>query len=265
MSRTSLSIVLSIVSLTILNIPTSAQTTPEKWEYNVAGRCIPSETDLNKLGDQGWELISVTANGDGGCPVYYFKRPRREFFYPPPVAPPPPPATPPKCSLTLAQAPAFRGIRLGMSTDELLDLFPRSKDQPEIIKRLSEAKIYFGKTELTFSNRTYPENNTMFGNSVYSYQITLLDGHVTSINVHYSFQGAFNWTPKTWIPKVSEVYNFPKPEDWQGNSVTCQGFKITAGALNDGAGFTLSGSDADQEVKQRREAASEKLRSEFKP
>jgi hypothetical protein len=266
MSRTSLSIVLSIVSLTnLLNIPVSAQTgptNPEKWEYKVSNGCF-NESDLNKQGDEGWELIGMTFNSDGNCRGSYFKRPKKEFFNPPPAAPTP--AGPPRCNLTLAQAPIFRGIRLGMSTDELLDLFPRSKEQLEIIKRLSEAKIFFGRTDLSFSQNTYPENDAMFGNSVSVYQITMLDGRVTSINVQYSFQGNFYWTDKTWIPKVSEAYNLPKPEDWQGNSLTCQGFKITAGGNNTFAHFNLSGPDANREVRQRSEAFSEKLRTEFKP
>ena len=34
----------------------------------------------------------------------------------------------PKCTLTLSQAPAIRGLRLGMNSEEVLTIFPESLD-----------------------------------------------------------------------------------------------------------------------------------------
>ena len=71
----------------------STDTAVQKWEYRVVTlrssrerraadvetfrvRNKDSETALNELGSQGWELVSVRENPSND-PVYYFKRPVR--------------------------------------------------------------------------------------------------------------------------------------------------------------------------------------------
>ena len=66
----------------------------QKWEYRVlrinstrpeeAGRTPrarsgAAETQLNKLGEQGWELVTVRLDGSApaASPIFYFKRPKR--------------------------------------------------------------------------------------------------------------------------------------------------------------------------------------------
>lgn len=45
----------------------------QEWEYKIAESL--DESDLNELGEDGWELVAVTSN-DSGSPLYfYFKRP----------------------------------------------------------------------------------------------------------------------------------------------------------------------------------------------
>jgi hypothetical protein len=263
MNKVSLSVVLSIVSLTLVSgLSATAQTRPEKWEYKSD---ICNIETLNKYGDEGWELVSTHVSSNN-CTAF-FKRPKNQIFNPPPATPPPP--GPPTCSLTLSQAPVFYGIRLGMSTDELLALFPRSKEQSEIIKKLSEP--YYGSVDLRFSKSTYSENKTMFSDNVSSYDISLLDNRVTAVAVQYNFSpGAnrsYNWTNESWIQKLSEDYNIPKPEDWRGSdNLICQGFRIRSSASNDSA-FIYIGSlpTSYDESRKRREADSEKLRRAFKP
>jgi hypothetical protein len=269
MSRASLFIVLSIISLTFLvSIPASAQTQPEKWEYKKIGCSDITEADLNKHGDEGWELVSVSYGTT--CYGFFFKRPKKERFHPTP----PPPAGPPKCNLTLAQAPVIRGIRLGMSTDELLALFPRSKDQSDIIRELSRAEVNYGVVNLSFPRDTYPENKEMFSNNITYYRITLFDGRVASFSADYIFSSQNNrnpeWTYRTWILKLSETYNLPKPEDWFRSgtnyaSIDCQDVRLSINASSDSASISITGLHINEQIKQRREAASEKLRSEFKP
>jgi hypothetical protein len=271
MSRASLSIVFSIVSLTfLLCLPATAQTQPEVWEYKYANVCMQNvDSELNKYGEQGWELVSVVALPNN-CPYYYFKRPQKQIFIPTPPAP----AGPSKCNLTLAQAPVIRGIRLGMTTDELLSLFPRSKEQSDTIKALSNAEANYGVISVYFGLDKYPENKAMFSNNIGYYQITLFDGRVASFSANYNFTTQENrshdWTYMTWIPKLSETYNLPKPEDWAGSnvydaSITCQGFQMKVYARGNGASIGIIGPQYDEQIKQRREAASDQLRRDFKP
>jgi hypothetical protein len=271
MSRASLFIVFSIMALThLLCVPAIAQTQPEKWEYKYAQICSYNfDSEMKKLGEEGWELVS----GDdiaSNCKHFIFKRPKKEIFYPTQPAP----AGPPKCNLTLAQAPVIRGIRLGMSTDELLALFPRSKEQSDTIKALSYAEARYGVTSLFFGSDKYPENKAMFSNNISYYNITLFDGRVASFSANYNFTTQENrsheWTYMTWIPKLSETYNLPKPEDWAGSnandaSITCQGFRMKVNARGNGAAIEIIGPPYDEQIKQRREAASEQLRRDFKP
>lgn len=273
MSRASLSFVLSIVSLTFsLNLSATAQTQPEVWEYKHANVCMQNfDAELNKYGEQGWELVSVAVLS-GNCPSYYFKRPKKRTFTP---TPPPPPVSQPNCNLTLAQAPVIRGISLGMSADELFALFPRSKEQSDTIKALSNEEANYGLVQgLAFSLDKYPENKAMFSNNIGYYNATLFDGRVACFSAYYYFRTqenrSHNWTYMTWIPKLSEGYNLPKPEDWSREdeyvaNITCQGFRMRVDARGNTASINITGPSYDEQIKQRREAASEKLRSEFKP
>ncbi len=272
MSRASLSFVLSIVSLTFsLSLSAIAQTQPEVWEYKFARLCKQNvDAELNKYGEQGWELVSVPVLS-GDCTYSYFKRPKKQIFTPTPPAL----ASPLTCNMTPAQAPVIRGIRLGMSTDELFVLFPRSKEQSEIINALSYAERDYGVVSLNFRLDKYPENKVMFSNNIYNYNIVLFDDRVEKFDVNYSFPTRDNryhdWTYTTWIPKLSETYDLPILEDWTGSgrnfaNITCQGFRmiVTAG-INDTTSISIIGPPYEEKIKQRREAASEKLRSEFKP
>lgn len=43
------------------------------WEYCIRDRC--SEAELNQLGADGWELVSVVFNASTLLTLLYFKRP----------------------------------------------------------------------------------------------------------------------------------------------------------------------------------------------
>ena len=46
----------------------------QKWEYKVVGHTL-SEGELNRLGDEGWELVIVAGAGSVNCTMI-FKRPK---------------------------------------------------------------------------------------------------------------------------------------------------------------------------------------------
>ena len=45
-----------------------------KWEYLIQEGL--SEYKLSMFGEQGWELVAVTCNGNGSPVYFYFKRPK---------------------------------------------------------------------------------------------------------------------------------------------------------------------------------------------
>lgn len=53
----------------------------QKWEYKIV--YLPSESELNKLGNEGWELVSVAADVSGDAHgmsssmTAYLKRPKK--------------------------------------------------------------------------------------------------------------------------------------------------------------------------------------------
>lgn len=50
-----------------------------KWEYKQLEEYGPDEYTLDRLGDEGWELVTVIRKHvDGGAFVFYFKRPIKE-------------------------------------------------------------------------------------------------------------------------------------------------------------------------------------------
>src|SRR5438046_1979359 len=59
------------------------------------------------------------------------------------------------CTLTLAGAPTINGLRLGMTPDEVLALFPGSKDDPELRTELSRPPRQFGNSSLLIRPSKY--------------------------------------------------------------------------------------------------------------
>ena len=67
-NRIALAAMLLVSLLCVVGFARRAQESRPRWEYKAAcGR-----PDLNKLGEEGWELVTVTQDGRVSCP--YFKR-----------------------------------------------------------------------------------------------------------------------------------------------------------------------------------------------
>jgi hypothetical protein len=49
--------------------------TMASWEYYTSR----DDSELETLGRQGWELVSVLPGEAGGAPTFYFKRPAHDF------------------------------------------------------------------------------------------------------------------------------------------------------------------------------------------
>lgn len=205
-----------------------------KWEYKILNSCNEEDrkVDIHKLGEEGWELVNADASN---CLTYYFKRPLREGVkptatLPAPTAPSKPGA--PQCSLPLEKAPVIRGLRLGMSIDELWVLFPGRADEWNYKSQLTDADKppKYGAVQLTFRPLSNPNKESIF-DGVREYRIVLLDGRVSEINVLYRFSEAQSvfWTNENWIAKLSEAFGLPGAESWLGKDekqIICNGFEL---------------------------------------
>lgn len=275
---------LSILFSSIL-FAQSKQLPAQRWEYFTAQFCNHNREELNKYGDDGWELVTVFGDQSNGCGNYTFKRLKSANApkYVDPNERPKPTANTPACQLTLAQAPKFRGIRLGMSVQELLGLFPGSEENPDVkipLERAKKPDEQPGLATFGFSAKQYQntkEAKELFAD-VSGYHFQFFDSHLVSFTVYvpeYRPDVNWQWTISAWEKKLSETFNLPLSKEWgesnrnhQGSSgLQCNGFFVAASASGRSSYFAIqetTSSSIDDKVAQRKEKMMEKIREEFK-
>jgi hypothetical protein len=181
----------------------------------------------------------------------------------------------PTCKLTEANAPNIRGIRLGMSTRDLLALFPGSADRQEIKDALKEAGAVAGSetVRLTLVPATYSSGERFA--RIDAVSASLEKGRLVGFGVTYIGPGSNgpSWrNVDEWIAKLAEAFNLPSSQAWATSSeenrskvLRCSGFEIEATAAG-GTGALSVRSNADSRAEEERMSAEqEKKRREFKP
>lgn len=173
------------------------------------------------------------------------------------------------CRLTPAQAPEVRGIRLGMNTENLRRLFPEENNQASIrgAINISQEPDRFGSSHLDLRPDPTAPNSRFADVSFIS--IFLLDGQVRGFLISYNKP---HWeNVDQFITRLAESLNLPRPEAWQagGSShqkrLVCDNLQIdvTASALNNT--LYIHDLSMDRVVRERREAARERERRDFRP
>src|ERR1700682_5474451 len=90
----------------------------------------------------------------------------------------------PTCQLTLAGAPDIRGLRLGMTSKEVLTLFPGSEEDAEVRTSLSRPPSQFGVSSFVIRPDKYESKEKFAGVSQITF--SLLDGRVSSFSAGYN-------------------------------------------------------------------------------
>jgi hypothetical protein len=186
----------------------------------------------------------------------------------------PKPQNTPRCSLTSAQAPTIRGsVKLGMSMQELLSVFPGKN---EVIKHAldrSEGFPNFGVARLNI----YTTNDEDRFAGIESIDATVFDGRVAEIRVSYlTYPRGPQWLKvDDFIAKLSEAFTLQAAEDWgfsgdtnfDSKTLTCSGWEIEATIFHGGGAgsFKLRNSVYNSVVKERAAADAERKRREFRP
>lgn len=173
-----------------------------------------------------------------------------------------------RCSLKPAQAPEIRGIRLGMSAEQLLSLFPESSNQQSITAAIRNSKSVESYGVSRFELRPeYATPNPRFEGVNYIH-VELLDTRITSFQIEYK---GFEWeTVSQFVGRLSEGLRLPI-ESWDSGAssshMTCDGFRIDAYANRGSTQSIVRVVDTStpQIVEDRRAAAREKVRQTFKP
>ena len=181
-----------------------------------------------------------------------------------------------QCSLTVAESPAIRGLKLGLSAEQLLSLFPGSLERPEIKNAIDNAQgsPNYGVARLSFRSSAYSSTFRDRFTGVDSIDVELFDGKVARFRVTYlgpltSPRGPRWPNVDGFIARLSEAFALPDPENWNYVSsdfktLKCNGFEIRASNPN-ASGSILFSTAFEKTAWQRAEAEEERRRREFKP
>jgi hypothetical protein len=247
---------LALCSL-LLDFSAAYGQTPKKedrsaeWEYKQLGS--PSDDLLNHYAKDGWE-IGAAAGGANEYTSFYFVVLKRSKSHPlfgtptPGFLTPPPPPFPvkSKCKMTLAQAPAIRGLRLGMTSDELFASFPADEsEQSDRAQQLKNAELHphYGYASFQFDPSRYSTGDRFTGISTLNFG--MFDKKVVYLSATYS-----NMPILERMGQVMEIitrhFGLPEFKAWPGYSeslehynspsLSCDGFTFQA---HGGGGFIM--------------------------
>lgn len=267
---------LLLITLLSGNAAVAQTQTAMRWEYKTTSSCDQAATSLNELGDVGWEMVTVENYSNSSCVTYHLKRqkPKDAPAYVRPESQPPKPAPPPRCQLTIDQAPAIRGFRLGMDVNEILALMPEGVEKFNVKTMLEKASRPpgYGLTDFSISrNQVLPtQANLERFAGVEDFRFFILDNRIVEINVKYSSLSSRerpNWTAQSWAAKIVQAFSLPDLSFWDTKvyprRITCSGFSASINHSDQSVG--IRDTSFQKTIDQRRAAEQERMRREFKP
>lgn len=167
------------------------------------------------------------------------------------------------CPLQIAVAPVLHGLKLGMTREEVLEMFPESKDDADLKPLLSRAPSQFGGTELVIHPQKYEKSKDKFP-GIDHINFSFLDGHANTINVGYA--GPAYSHVDEFVKKFVAGTSLPPADQWQAypgmdtqmKTLTCQDFEVRIFAGGEGGNLNyvlLTDLEASKTLKDRRAKA----------
>jgi len=175
-----------------------------------------------------------------------------------------------RCDLTEAKTPNVRGIRLGMSLEQLLALFPGSSRRKEMKEALERAKAAASDemVYLFFDPATDANGDRYAG--VDSVSAGIYKGRVMDFTVLYV--GPTWRTIDEWVAKLSESFNLPGVQGWvagpdenPNRMLRCGEIEIDAAIQGGGGSVRVRNTEYLKEAPERAKAEEERRRRAFKP
>lgn len=174
------------------------------------------------------------------------------------------------CGLTEANAPAVRGIRLGMTVDQLVGLFPGSAKRREVREALERAKASTGNEPVTLAfDPAADAGGERFG-GVDSVSASVYKGRVIAFDIVYV--GTTWRTIDEWVDKVAQSYGLPAAARWQpgpnenpNRVLGCSGIEIEAAIQGGGSSISIRNKEMLRSMAERLNATDENKRRAFKP
>lgn len=168
------------------------------------------------------------------------------------------------CMLSMSQVPVLHGLKLGITADEVLALFPGGKEDPQVRSYLSTPPSNVGTSQFVITPSKYDSGERFTGISQITF--TLLDGRVSNFTVGYNGP---EWPHvDRFVARFVEGTNLPAPNlwepyvgmDYQLKTLTCTDFSIRVFAGGAGGNLNyveLRDLEADKKLKERRRKARE--------
>lgn len=179
---------------------------------------------------------------------------------------PPPPASAVSddapCSLKLEQSPVIKGLKLGMTPEQVLALFPGSNEDAEVRSELARPASQFGLSGLLIKPESYKSKERFA--EITQITFSLLDGRIYTMHVGYKGP---EWPHvDKFVEKFTEGTNLPTAEGWQARvgldtqmkTLKCTGFEVQifAGGKDGNLNYVLMrDAVADKMLKDRRDKA----------
>ena len=247
---------------------------PAEWEYKQVNN--PSDEYLNHSAKDGWEVVAAAGGANEIISFYWviLKRSKSHPLFgtqPPVTLAPLIPYQKPKCKLTLAQAPVIRGLRLGMTSDELFAIFPANgREEFDRVQQLKNAEIYpnYGYASFQFNPSNYATKDRFTG--IGRLTLGLFDRKVVSISVDYWNTPRFD-RPGQAMEIIIRQFGLPELKDWPGSSeylsyasLPCDGFSFQAYAGRGSILISLTDPTYKKIADERKKADVAKKLGEFK-
>ena len=166
------------------------------------------------------------------------------------------------CPLTMSVTPVIHGLKLGMTTEEVLALFPDSKDDDEVKSILARPASELGVSELIIRPEKFQSKENYKG--INHITFSLLDGRVLTFTVTYN--GPAYSHVDQFVTKFVEGTNLPPADQWQAfvgldnqlKTLTCKDFEVRvfAGGEKGNLNYVLmTDLEAHKKLKDRRAKA----------
>ena len=170
------------------------------------------------------------------------------------------------CRLTIAQSPALRGLKLGMTIDEVQELFTKKIFRPEK-HGLPPPRLGFRRVSLSdvvnlLTPNQYPTSFDLSG--IESGSMEFLDDVMTSVELYYIGGQDFDRRENEFRGKVTAALNLP--DAWVSGKINCGEFTVSASAsVFRSPKIELKNNLTDQIIKQREKEETDRRRDAFKP
>lgn len=170
-----------------------------------------------------------------------------------------------RCSLTEATAPGVRGLKLGMSVEQVSALFPGSTKRKDTRDALAKAKTAGEVVYVTFEPSDGGKDQNV---DVASVSAGFNKGRVIALSVQYL--GPEWRNVDEWIAKLSETLGLPGVNNWQpgpsenpNKILRCSGVEVEASVEGGGGSITIRSTENSNDGQDR--AREEKKKRDFKP